>query len=155
MSCVDTYVPATCKRNGLTLCSLLHFMSQLANGATQTHRFQLIHSTYVYLLLFTPVRPCLSQPSCLSQLISSSNEKYHSIFAVINFNLDEIDFLSRHIVNMLFNHNKIPGNKTFRTTDKESCFISKHMIITKAAEGKIITKINRKLSVFHSRHNTS
>lgn len=92
MSCVDTYVPATCKRNGLTLCSLLHFMSQLANGATQTHRFQLIHSTYAYLLLFTPVRPCLSQPSCLSQLISSSNEKYHSIFAVINFNLDEIDF---------------------------------------------------------------
>ncbi len=41
-----------------------------------------------------------------------------------------------HIVNMLFNHNTIPGNKKFRMTDKDSRFISKDMIIIKAAEGK-------------------
>lgn len=49
-----------------------------------------------------------------------------------------------HIVNMLFNHNNIPGNKTFRTTDKESRFISKDMSITKAAEGKNNNKDKQK-----------
>lgn len=49
-----------------------------------------------------------------------------------------------HAVNKLFNHNKIPGNKTFIAIDKESRFIFKDMIITKTAGGKHNSKDKQK-----------
>lgn len=121
----------------LTLCWLLHFMSQLDNGATQTHRFQLIHSCT--LSLPTCFFSLQSGHACPSLLVFPNwfPQAMKSITLSLLFKiLTSLKLIFSHIVNMLFNHNKIPGNKTFRTTDKDSRFISKDMIITKAAEGK-------------------